>query len=791
MKSKIISVLKFVIGWPLSLIALFFLLKTFTPHLSQLQTTFLHSNLFLLVLGIISFLVYFIFRIILWQKILQYWGHFVPFKANAWYWSLAELNRYIPGNIWSILGRGNTFSRFGISQKKLLLGWVAESLLVVLGNLTVGLFGLTLLFFHMLPEFPLRQQLYVTTNISIILLDLLWVFNAKAKYISLLPKKINEIAFSPTQSFSLLFYATLCFFFFGLGSFFTIQSLFTLPHKQMLEFVGLFSAAFLLGYVSIITPMGLGVRELVMTGGLFGFIAQNALGIVPIFVRAISIVSELLFLGIAYMIYKVNLFKNNKIIRHIQKYGHEYLLGLGIALYIAYFTTACFLRYSNFFTGRFDLGNMDQTVWNTLHGRIFQLTDPNGTNIMSRLATHADFILVLLAPFYIIWQDPRMLLLIQTVVLALGAVFVFLIGKDIIKSKKIALAISFAYLLNPSIQNSNLYDFHAVTFATTFFLGAWYFLKKRKVFLSLFFLALAGLTKEDTWAVVGLFGIYIAFFEKKKLIGLITTLVSFLMFYLLIWKFIPSARGGQHFALEYYSDFGSTPTSVIKNILFSPLTILKLIFSKSRLLYLYEMASPLGFLPIAASLLIIFALPDLAINLLSNNTQMHEIYYQYTANISPFLFIATIYAISFIRKKMRFINESAIVWYVGIFAIIGAYFIGPLPGALHENIDMFTRQQPDRAVIEEFLNDIPKNLSVAATNNLGSHLSHRQLIYTVPVGINKADIIVFLLNDPYAQPSLKAQKEMVEIMKYDKRYHELFEKGDFVAFEKVHDPTIH
>ena len=64
---------------------------------------------------------------------------------------------------------------------------------------------------------------------------------------------------------------------------------------------------------------------------------------------------------------------------------------------------------------------MEQTIWNTLHGHIFEFTNPNGTTIVSRLAFHADFILVLLAPIYALWQDPRLLLLIQTAILGLGA----------------------------------------------------------------------------------------------------------------------------------------------------------------------------------------------------------------------------------------------------------------------------------------------------------------------------------------------------------------------------------
>ena len=146
----------------------------------------------------------------------------------------------------------------------------------------------------------------------------------------------------------------------------------------------------------------------------------------------------------------------------IAAHKQETILFLAIISYILYFAVVSFLRHSNFYTGRFDLGNMYQTVWNTLHGRFFQLTDPDGTNIISRLGIHADFILILLAPFYAIWSDPKMLLLIQTIVLAMGAIFIYGIGKDLFKNKNLSLVFSLAFLLNPSLNYTNLYDFHAL-----------------------------------------------------------------------------------------------------------------------------------------------------------------------------------------------------------------------------------------------------------------------------------------------------------------------------------------
>jgi uncharacterized membrane protein len=179
----------------------------------------------------------------------------------------------------------------------------------------------------------------------------------------------------------------------------------------------------------------------------------------------------------------------------LSNHRHAIALGFLILVYIAYFSIASLLRYSNFYTGRFDLGNMDQAVWNTIHGRIFQITDPNGTAIISRLAFHADFILVLISPLYLIWSNPQMLLLLQTVTLAFGAVFVYLIANHLLRNKSLALTLSAVFLLNPSLQFSNLYDFHAIVLGTTLLLATFYFFLRRKYLLFLIFAFLSGATK--------------------------------------------------------------------------------------------------------------------------------------------------------------------------------------------------------------------------------------------------------------------------------------------------------
>lgn len=472
----------------------------------------------------------------------------------------------------------------------------------------------------------------------------------------------------------------------------------------------------------------------------------------------------------------IKIFKNHK---------HELVLGILVCIYIAYFTIASFQRYDNFYAGRFDLGNMDQTVWNTINGRVFQTSTDNGV-VISRLSAHADFMLILLSPFYLLWSHPKMLLLIQTIVLAFGAIFVYLIAKSILKNKNFSLVFGFLFLMYPCLQFANLYDFHAVTLATTFLLAAFYYLIKPKYLLMVLFLILSGLTKEQVWIIVSIFGFTLLFrsIRKIKFLGLSIILVSLFLFYYLVSIAIPQSSGGQHFALTYYSNFGNSPIEVIKNVLFSPQKIISIVLETGRLEYLRQLFIPLGFISLLSPTYLIFAIPDLLIDLLSNNPQLHQIYYQYSATITPFIFVSSIYGVGQFMKWFPKISKSLLIIYLLLFTLFSAYFFGPLPGAKKPNVDMFTKPYLNKKIVENFLLQVPEEYSVAATNNLGSHLSHRQSVSTIPLGINKADVVLFLLRDGSAQPSLAAQIKMAEDMNLDKKYIKVFEKDDFVVFKK-------
>lgn len=786
--NKIISILKYLIGWPLTLISLALVFKVIFSN-STILTQINSFNPLIFILSIFIFLLYFIFRSLVWKEMLDIKGHKLSIKDTLFIWGFTEIKRYVPGNIWSFISRVQNYKDKGVQTKVVFSSIILEIKLIIISCSLLSLAAVS----YVIDNIFIKLAIYFVVLSVSILFILVNGFNDKFKSSNRIIKNLFP-QINYVYKIKLLFFSLISFFLFGLATYLAGLSIIYLNPYYWEGYIGFFVFSLLAGYLSFVTPMGLGVREGFMTLSLSKFMNISSAGIFSIFSRIVFIISELIFLLFSYCLYKLKSKVFLRIENFITKNKYQLLLAFFIILYFTYFTLASFLRYDNFFTGRFDLGNMDQTVWNTINGRIFQLTDPNGTEIISRLAFHADFILILISPLYLIWANPKMLLILQSLIIALGSIFIYLISKNITKNIKFSFSLSLSYLLYPALLYANLYDFHAVTLSTTFLLGTYYFFMKKKYLYFVCFALLAALTKEEIWLIISFFGIGIILKEvyknklksdlKKIIFGSIMFSICIFIFYALIWKIIPSFRGGTHFALTYYSDFGGSATGILTNIFLDPVKTFVTVFKIANIRYLVNLLSPVGFLSLASPITLVFALPDLGINLLSNNTQLHQIYYQYTSAITPFVFISSVYGSRYLIDKFKNLTFEKISIFILLMAFVSQYLLGPLPFTKKSNINIFYNELYYRNEISNYLKSIPKEYSIAATNNLGSHLSRREKIYTIPIGIDKADIILFLLNDPYAQPSLEAQKEMVKNLESDKQYIEVFKKEDFIVFEK-------
>jgi uncharacterized membrane protein len=461
----------------------------------------------------------------------------------------------------------------------------------------------------------------------------------------------------------------------------------------------------------------------------------------------------------------------------------------------------------SYHTYAFDLGNMDQAVWNTLHGHPFRFTNRgiDWYGPPTRLALHVEPILLLLAPLYLVHAGAETLLVAQTVALALGAVPLLALSlRRMPDAPLLGVGFAAAYLAAPEILGEALFDFHPVALATPLLLAAIWALDagRYRWFLAAAVLAAAG--KEDVALALVPLGAFIALRRGRPRLGWSVALGSVAWTALCFLVIIPhfnhgTSTGGNPFWYRY-TDLGDSPSIAIGRLVHDPLSLLPVVSSPAKRGYVALLLRTGGGLGILAPFWWLAALPELAINLLSTQPAQYSGFYQYNAVLLAVLSASAVYGTALLRQARRDALAGAarpatdaaprspagrIQRAVGGWmALIGRLPLPPrlipplvvawlLAGAMlnlaaiRPTLDGFWQTGPassDPARVGALLRQIPADAVVAATDTLDPHLSDRETIYLLsdPQAYTAAYVAVDLstVPGPWQQEETKVYASM-------------------------------
>src|SRR5438874_8674236 len=323
------------------------------------------------------------------------------------------------------------------------------------------------------------------------------------------------------------------------------------------------------------------------------------------------------------------------------------LLVIIMLVYAAEISYQTLLRYDTFKATAFDLGNMDQVLWNTIHGRLFQFTNQGADYYgpPTRLAVHFEPIILPLSLLYLFHADPRILLVFQTLVLVSGALPVFLLTRKYLPQWPILAALmAVAYLLSPALLGLNIFDFHPISLATPLLLYAMLALDYKRYGWFILACILAAMCKEDVPLTIAVLGLFLVWKYKLPRLGITLTIGG------LLWAFIGFSiishfyPGAQHNNFWYrYQALGSSPGEAIVNLIIHPWLFFTTFVTLNRLYYLASLFRSTGFLSLLAPEWLLLALPGLAVNLLSTDSLSYSGVYHYNASIIPFVMLSAIH----------------------------------------------------------------------------------------------------------------------------------------------------
>lgn len=457
-----------------------------------------------------------------------------------------------------------------------------------------------------------------------------------------------------------------------------------------------------------------------------------------------------------------------------KKNFYLFFLFLFIIIFIFIFSYYAIKRVYTLNSYYYDLGIMNQVVYNTSKGRFLEMTNQDFMKNMSRLAIHFDPILAFFAPFYWIYPSFNLLLIFQVIIVALGALGIYLLSLKILKKEKISFLFAILYLFYFPVQRQILFDFHSVVLATTFLIYSLYFLEIKKFNWYFIFIFLSLLTKEHIGLILIFLGLYIFFIKKEKKVGIITIILGLVFFLMTVYIVIPYFRQEKHFASHYFSNLNSR----YKNIFYEGVEYLKKILFGN----LYSLFAPIQFL---------IGLPELAINIFSLNNNQRAIFFHYNAVVLVFVFYSLIYGYKNFNKfiKNKLLKKIIFILFI-ILNIYSIYLYNPLPYFVRQPIKLKDIHQLNKQSLSLWINKLKdENIKVSTTPKLGPFFTNRKYYYNFlydssfgSMGYTDKDIIKKINNYKNSNYVIIYRPEISDVDKGGlpaKFYQKLREDNDF------------
>lgn len=413
-----------------------------------------------------------------------------------------------------------------------------------------------------------------------------------------------------------------------------------------------------------------------------------------------------------------------------------------IVAYVGIYGWVCNRRHSLFNSGGYDLAIKEQVLWNTLNGRFFA----SSLEVDNAFADHFQPIMLFFMPAYAVFRSPRLLIWIQTLALAAGAIPLFILAQRRLGSPVVGLAMAATYLSYPPLGFINRFDFHPEALAVPAFLAAFEALDRDDLAAASFWLLIPLLSKENLGFSVAAFGLYALVFKRKRTFGLTWMGVGVAVSLATMFWLIPALREAPSDSLSRYEWLGETPQAMIATLVREPDRVWDKLTNPTRGLYLLQLMVPTGFLALIGIPELMMALPGLAINLLADHFLQNSIYCQYTVPIVPFVFVAAVAGLARIRRSFS-------PWYAYVLGL-GCLFMVIVPF----KIDFPLGQDPVITNLQaayDALAVVPDRVSLVTTNAYAPHLAHR-------AGL-------FVLGFP-AQRETPTDPEIVFVNLYDQRY---------------------
>lgn len=247
---------------------------------------------------------------LIWQAVLRRLGYNISLRASLRVYLASEFVRYIPGNVWHVLTRILWVGKYGVPRSIAFASMTVE----LITKLAAGalIFALSLLFWGDLGTVgSLFQSSFIIVLGMVSFVALLVILHPRILNgllnLALRILKRDPVVLTLRYRDILLVTLAWCASWFIAGCAFFVLVVALWPQTSLAALpvcIGIYAIAWDFGFVTFITPSGLGFRELAI-GVLFKLalpsVPVTLVAIIALLSRLVSTLAELLCVGIAYL----------------------------------------------------------------------------------------------------------------------------------------------------------------------------------------------------------------------------------------------------------------------------------------------------------------------------------------------------------------------------------------------------------------------------------------------------------------------------------------------------------
>ncbi len=412
------------------------------------------------------------------------------------------------------------------------------------------------------------------------------------------------------------------------------------------------------------------------------------------------------------------------------------ITGLLALAFFAFVSAWTVYRVKCFWTPSYDFGIFSQ-MFHNMKTTGLPMTTLERDGLLSHFQVHVSPIYYLLLPFYAIVPRPETLQVLQAAVLASSVIPLWKIGShknlsDIAKTLLCALL-----LFYPAFSAGASYDIHENCFLAPLILWLMYGLEKGSVSITAVSALLTLCVKEDAPVYVAVAGLYWLVktlldrgenFRRELTVSLSLIGASLAWFWGATTYLAIYGDGVMSYRYDNFMYDGSgSLLTVVKAVLLNPLKAMYECVDKEKLEFILRTVLPLlGLLLTRRFERYILLIPYVLVNLMSDYTYQHDIFFQYTFGPTAFLFYLV--AINVGRWKNAWVKIGALA--AGVILAAVSFFQVVYPQGV-QMTGLYKDYEAYYESIANALDTIPEDASVAATTFYTAHLSNREILYDV------------------------------------------------------------